>query len=87
MDDCKTVSASGQRPRKLRAAPGSPRSSSPAIPPPLRMSMPPNRYLGHSTSRTFSHTARRSLDKVSHTDSSMVLVVARRSSPGMDDVR
>src|ERR1700744_4992522 len=87
MDDSSTVSASGQRPRRPRTTPPSPLSTSPAMPPPPRMSMPPSRYLGHSTSRTFSHTALRSLDSVSHADSSMVLVVARRSSPGMDDVR
>jgi hypothetical protein len=87
MDDCRTVSASGQRPRRPLATPPSPLSTSPAIPPPPRMSMPPSRYLGQSTSRTFSHTALRSRDSVSQTDSSMVLVVARRSSPGMDDVR
>jgi hypothetical protein len=49
--------------------------------------MPPSRYLGYSTCFIFSQMANRSRESVSHTVSSMVLVGARRSSPGMLDVR
>ena len=47
---------------------------------------PPNRYFGYKTSLILLHTARRSLDRVSHTDSSMVLSVAL-SAPGIAFVR
>jgi hypothetical protein len=49
--------------------------------------MPPSRYLGYRTCFIFSQMAKMSRDSVSHTVSSMVLVGARRSSPGMLDVR
>ena len=69
-------------PAKLSPSP----LSAPPIPPPL-CNMPPNKYLGHNTSLIFSQDARRSLDRVSHTDSSIVFVGALRSSPGMDELR
>ena len=49
--------------------------------------MPPSKYLGYSTCFIFSQIASRSRDNVSHTVSSMVLVGARRSSPGMVEVK
>src|ERR1700753_4052214 len=83
---CNTVSASGHLPSNPPATwPDS--GSPPPIPPPPLNSIPPSRYLGQSTSLIFSHTALRSLDNVSQTDSSIVLVGARRSSPGMADVK
>jgi hypothetical protein len=48
---------------------------------------PPNRYFGYSTSRILDQTARRSRRRVSHTDSSIVFPDARRSSPGMREVK
>src|ERR1700761_3544495 len=87
MFSCKTASASGHLPKTPLAASPSPLSASPAIPSPLRVRMPPRRYFGQSTSRTFSHTAFKSRDKVSQTDSSIVFVGARRSSPEIADVK
>ena len=86
---CNTTSASGHLPAiplrpPARLSP-SPRSA-PPMPPPL-CSIPPSRYLGHNTCLIFSHTANKSLDRVSHTDSSMVSVGARRSSPGIEELR
>jgi len=86
---CRMASASGHLPAIfLRLPPrpsASPRSAAP-MPPPCCI-MPPSRYLGYSTCFIFSHIANKSLDSVSHTVSSMVLVGARRSSPGMVEVR
>jgi hypothetical protein len=86
---CRRASASGHLPAmflKLPPSPSaSPRSAAP-MPPPLCI-MPPSRYLGYSTCFIFSHIASRSRDSVSHTVSSMVLVGARRSSPGILDVK
>jgi hypothetical protein len=86
---CRIASASGHLPARLLKLPpkpsASPRSAAP-MPPPCCI-MPPNRYLGYSTCFIFSHIAKMSLDSVSHTVSSMVLVGARRSSPGMLEVR
>lgn len=83
------TSASGHRPAMfLRPPPkpsASPRSAAPMPPP--RCMMPPSRYLGYRTCFIFSQMAKMSRDSVSHTVSSMVLVGARRSSPGMLDVR
>jgi hypothetical protein len=83
-------SASGHRPTSPLISPPkpwlSPRSAAFMPPPPL-CSIPPKRYLGHSTCFIFSHTASRSLDKVAHTLSSIVFCGARRSSPGMLEVR
>ncbi len=87
---CKTTSASGHLPipstlpPSLRLSP-SPLSAAPMPPP--RCKMPPRRYFGHNTSLIFSHTASRSRDSVSHTLSSIVFVGARRSSPGIEEVR
>lgn len=53
----------------------------------LSSMLPPNRYLGYKTSRIFCQTAIRSRLRVAQTDSSMVLVDALRSSPGIVDVR
>lgn len=89
MPPCKTTSASGHRPAMPLRPPArlSPCAlSAPPIPPP-RWSIPPSKYFGQSTCLIFSHTASRSRDKVSHTDSSIVLVGARRSSPGMEELR
>lgn len=82
---CSTTSASGHLPAMPLIVPLSPRSA-PPIPPPL-CRIPPRRYFGHSTCLIFSHTANRSLDRVSHTDSSIVFVGARRSSPGIEEFR
>jgi hypothetical protein len=86
---CKRASASGHRPASVRRLPprpsASPRSAAPMPPP--RCIMPPSRYLGYSTCFIFSHIANRSLESVAHTVSSMVFVGARRSSPGMVEVR
>ena len=85
---CKRASASGSLlaiPRRPPAIPLSPLSKPPK--PPSRCSIPPSRYRGISTKRIFSHDARKSLDKVSHTDSSIVLVGARRSSPWIASLR
>lgn len=86
---CRMASASGHLPAMLRRLPptpsASPRSAAPMPPP--RCIMPPSRYLGYSTCFIFSQMANTSLDSVSQTVSSMVLVGARRSSPGMVDVR
>jgi hypothetical protein len=92
---CSTASASGHLPTiplncpilgtpPARLSP-SPRSA-PPIPPPW-FSMPPSKYFGHSTWRIFSQTASRSRRSVSHTVSSRVLTGARRSSPGMAELR
>ena len=89
MPPCRITSASGHLPAMfLRPPPkpsASPRSAAP-MPPPLCI-IPPNRYFGYSTCFIFSHIAKMSRDNVSQTVSSMVLVGARRSSPGMLDVR
>lgn len=92
MPPCSTTSASGHRPtiplipeRPFPKPVASPLSAAP-IPPPL-VKNPPSRYLGQSTCLNFSQTARKSRDNVSHTDSSMVFCGARRSSPGIDEVR
>lgn len=89
MPPCKTTSASGQRPAMPRKPPArlspSPRSA-PPNPPPLCKN-PPSKYLGHNTWRIFSQTASRSRESVSHTDSSIVLLGARRSSPGSVELR
>lgn len=92
---CKTTSASGSLLTSPRRAPilslpnpvASPRSADPPLPPPPRIIMPPSRYCGQRTCLIFSHTARRSRESVSQTDSSIVFCGARRSSPGMDEVR
>jgi hypothetical protein len=55
--------------------------------PPPRCIMPPSRYLGYSTCCILLQMAMRSRESVSHTVSSIVLVGARRSSPGMLEVR
>lgn len=89
----RTTSASGHLPTNPLIPPptplpnplASPRSAAP-IPSP-RANIPPSRYLGHNTCRIFSQTASRSRDNVAHTVSSMVFCGARRSSPGMEDVR
>jgi len=86
---CKTTSASGHLPTSPLSPPArlSPCSlSAPPIPPPLCIS-PPRRYLGYKTWRIFSQTARRSLDSVAQTDSSRVFWGARRSSPGIVELR
>ena len=62
-------------PRRFAYAPLSPSSLSNIV--------PPNKYLGYKTSRILSQMARRSRRRVSQTVSSIVLVGARRSSPGM----
>lgn len=84
-----TTSASGHLPAIPLMPPAmlspSPLSAAP-IPPPL-CSMPPSRYFGQSTCLIFSHTASRSRDSVSHTDSSIVFEGARRSSPGIEELR
>ena len=84
-----TTSASGHLPTSSLIPPprlsASPLSAA-LMPPPLR-SIPPRRYLGHRTCFIFSHTANRSLERVSHTLSSMVFCGALRSSPGMEEVR
>jgi len=89
MPPCNTTSASGHLPAMPLKPPArlplSPRSA-PPIPPPL-CRIPPRRYFGHSTCLIFSQTANRSLDRVSHTDSSIVFVGARRSSPGIEELR
>lgn len=96
MPPCSTTSASGHRPTNpLNRPPNpslpnpldSPRSAVPPIPPPPLVSIPPSRYFGYSTWRIFSHTANRSRDSVCQTVSSMVFCGARRSSPGIEDVR
>lgn len=84
-----TTSASGHLPATPLKPPArlSPSPlSAPPMPPPL-CSIPPSRYLGQRTCLIFSHTASRSRDNVSHTDSSIVLVGARLSSPGIDELR
>lgn len=89
MPPCNTTSASGHLPAIPLRPPARLASwvpSAPPIPAP-RWSMPPSRYLGHSTCLIFSHTAKRSRDSVSHTDSSIVFVGARRSSPGIEELR
>ena len=89
MPPCSSTSASGHLPARLLMPPpkpsASPRSAA-AMPPPCCI-MPPSRYLGYNTCFIFSQMASRSRDSVSHTVSSMVLVGARRSSPGMLDVK
>jgi hypothetical protein len=84
-----SVSASGHLPAMFLKLPprpsASPRSAAPMPAP--RCIIPPSRYLGYSTCFIFSHMARTSRDSVSQTVSSMVLVGARRSSPGMLEVR
>lgn len=84
-----TTSASGHLPATPLKPPArlSPSPlSAPPMPPPL-CSIPPSRYLGQRTCLNFSHTASRSRDNVSHTDSSMVFVGTRLSSPGIDELR
>ena len=56
-------------------------------PPSALFKTPPRRYLGQSTCFIFSHTAKRSLDTVSHTDSSIVFWGALLSSPGIAELR
>lgn len=89
MPPWRTTSASGHLPATPLNPPArlSPSPlSAPPMPPPL-CSTPPSRYLGQRTCLIFSHTASISRDKVSHTDSSIVLVGARLSSPGIDELR
>lgn len=92
---CKSASASGHLPTNPLNCPivGTPPPrlspsplSAPPSPPPW-FSIPPRRYLGQSTCLIFSHTASKSLLSVSQTDSSSVLSGARRSSPGMAELR
>ena len=82
---------------------GPQRSQSPIAPGPLPAPPPPNPVpdsrtsfafghflnvnFGQRTAFIFSHTAKMSRDSVLQTDSSRVLVGARRSSPGMAEVR
>ena len=84
---CRMTSASGHLPAMFRRPEpsDSPRSAAPMPPP--RCMMPPSRYLGYRTCFIFSHIAKMSRDSVSHTVSSMVFVGARRSSPGMLEVK
>ena len=89
MPPWRTTSASGHLPATPRKPPArlSPSPlSAPPMPAPL-CSIPPSRYLGQRTCLIFSHTASRSRDSVSHTDSSIVFVGARLSSPGIDELR
>lgn len=89
MPPCKTTSASGHLPARPLTPPAklspSPRSA-PPMPPPL-CNTPPKRYFGQSTCLIFSHTASRSRESVSHTDSSIVLRGALLSSPGIEELR
>ena len=89
MPPCRTTSASGHLPAIALRPPAelspSPRSA-PPMPPPL-CNIPPRRYFGQSTCLIFSHTASKSLERVSQTDSSIVFVGARLSSPGMEELR
>jgi hypothetical protein len=83
------TSASGSLPARPRSplARISPSPLSKPPRPPSLWSMPPRRYFGHSTNRNFSQDAFKSLERVSHTDSSIVFVGARRSSPCIDELR
>ncbi len=81
--DCSSSRApESPAPRRLAYAP-----RNPPLAMPLSSIEPPNRYRGYSTSRILDQTARRSRRTVSHTVSSIVFCGARRSSPGIRDVR
>ena len=88
---CSKASASGnlpaipRKPPAMPATPASPRSAPPK--PPSRCSRPPHRCFGHRTNLIFCQEPRRSRERVSHTDSSIVFIGARRSSPWMVELR